>query len=70
MPHPTTPAAVRHPETGLYVALDPAIDYDPSDPLVAAYRWAFAKVETDRSPVESVSIEDASAEPGKKRSRR
>lgn len=69
MPHPTTPAAVRHPETGRYVVLDPAVDYDPSDSLVKEYAWAFAAREVSGDIVESVAIEAATAEPGKKRTR-
>lgn len=70
MPHPSVAAAVRHPETGLYVALDPAVDYDPSDPLVKAYPWAFEPRDTNPAVVESVSVEQATAAPGEKRSRR
>ena len=67
MPHPSVSAAVRHPETGLYVALDPAVDYDPSDSLVKAYSWAFAPRNTDPTIVESVEV--ATAAPGEKRNR-
>jgi hypothetical protein len=52
----------------MHVALDPAVDYDPADPLVQAYPWAFEPV--DRTPVESVRIEQATAAPGEKRRRR
>ena len=69
MPHPSTAAAVRHPETNQYVALDPAVDYDPSDPLVKAYSWAFAPRNTDPTIIESVPVEQATAAPGEKRSR-
>lgn len=69
MPHPTTPAVVRHPETGLPTALNPAIDYDPADPLVIGYPWAFEPRDTTVKVVESVRIESASAAPGEQRSR-
>lgn len=69
MPHPTVPAAVRHPELGSFVALDPAVDYDVDDVLVKAYPWAFAPVERSLAVVESVSIEAATAVPGQKRTR-
>lgn len=69
MPHPTVPVIVRHPETGEPTALNPSIDYDPADELVKAYAWAFEKREISK-PVESVSVEQASAAPGEKRSRR
>lgn len=69
MPHPTTPAAVRHPETGRYVVLDPSVDYPADDVLVKAYAWAFAPREASFEIVESVKIESATAEPGQKRTR-
>jgi hypothetical protein len=69
MPHPTTPAVVRHPDTDLLVALNPAEDYDPADPIVKAYAWAFAAREHSDEIVESVSVEQATAAPGEKRSR-
>ena len=69
MPHPTTRAAVRHPETGFYEALDPTIDYEDDNPLVRAYPWAFVPVETAHGIVESVSVERATAAPGERRTR-
>lgn len=69
MPHPTHAVAVRHPELGAYVALDPATDYDPNDPLVRAYPWAFARIEGTGKVIDSVKIEQATAEPGRKRNR-
>ncbi len=69
MPHPTTPAVVRHPETEQFVALNPAIDYDPADPLVREYPWAFAPRDAADGVVDSVRIEVATAEPGQKRTR-
>jgi len=69
MPHPTEPVAVRHPELGALVALDPAVNYDPADPLVKAYPWAFVPRATGAGVVESVTIEMATAEPGQKRNR-
>jgi hypothetical protein len=68
MPHPTVLCTVKHPESNMHVALDPRQDYDPSDPLVRAYPWAFAPVE--RAPIESVRVETATAAPGEKRARR
>jgi hypothetical protein len=73
MPHPAIPVAVRHPEAGSFVTLDPAVDYDPSDVLVTTYPWAFAKRETGSGVVESVPVpvvEQATAAPGEKRSRK
>lgn len=70
MPYPTHNVAVRHPETGFYESLNPAIDYDPNDPLVKSFPWAFApREEVVAGIVESVSIEKATAEPGEKRTR-
>lgn len=69
MPHPTHRTAVRHPDTGFHEALDPAIDYPDDHPLVRAYPWAFAPVETGSGIVESVTVEQATAAPGEKRSR-
>lgn len=66
MPHPTVAACVKHPETGLFVGLNPAIDYPVEDALVVAYPWAFVPREVAEAP-ESVVIEKASAEPGAKR---
>lgn len=51
----------------MHVALDPRVDYDPADPLVTAYPWAFEPV--DRTPKESVAIEAATKNPGEKRRR-
>jgi hypothetical protein len=70
MPHPTQVVSVRHPEAPVMVALDPAKNYDPSDPLVKAYPWAFAPRATGVGVVESVSVEQATAAPGEKRSRK
>lgn len=70
MPHPTARCAVRHPLVGQMVNLDPAIDYDPDDLLVTAYPWAFEPVKDSHRIVESVSVEQATAAPGEKRSRR
>lgn len=69
MPHPTTAAVVRHPETEQFVALNPAIDYDPADSLVKAYAWAFVPRDTSAGTVDAVQIEAATAEPGQKRTR-
>jgi len=67
MPHPTEPVVVRHPVTGQYEALNPAIDYDPSNVFVEAYPWAFAPRDTSAGVIESVEV--ATAEPGQKRTR-
>jgi len=69
MPHPTHAVSVRHPEAPVMIALDPAVDYDPSDPLVKAYPWAFVPRATGTGVVESVSVEQATAAPGEKRNR-
>lgn len=70
MPRPTHRVAVRHPQTGGYIALDMEVDYDPADPLVEAYAWAFAPIEDGHKIIESVDVpvvEQASARPGEKR---
>ncbi len=67
MPHPTHPVAVRHPEGGAFIVLDPANDYDLSDELVAAYPWAFVPRDTTPGIVETVKVERATAGPGEKR---
>jgi hypothetical protein len=69
MPHPTEPVAVRHPETGMYVTLDPGVDYDPDDLMVRTFPWAFVPRDTSGTIIESVSVEQATAGPGEKRSR-
>lgn len=69
MPRPTQPVVVRHPDAPVMVALDPGKDYADDDVLVATYPWAFAPVEAKSGIVESVAIEQATAEPGQKRSR-
>jgi len=67
MPHPNAPVIVRHPDDGGLHVLDPAMDYDPGDPLVQAYAWAFVPPDTSGGIVESVAIEQATAAPGEKR---
>lgn len=68
MPRPTEATIVRHPEAAVMVVLDPGVDYDPDDVLVRTYPWAFA-AKAAAKPVESVAIEQATAEPGQKRTR-
>ena len=51
------------------VVLNSAEDYDPSDVMVKAYPWAFVPRDTTPGIVESVSVEQATAAPGEKRSR-
>lgn len=71
MPHPNAPYIVRHPEVeGVLVNLDPAIDYDPADPLVKAYPHAFKPVDNPNAIVTSMPVEQATAAPGEKRARR
>lgn len=70
MPHPTVVVSVRHPEAPVMIALDPSKNYDPSDILVKTYPWAFEPRETGTGIVESVKIEQATAGPGEKRSRK
>lgn len=68
MPHPTIPVIVRDPTiSGVHHVLDPAVDYDPADPLVKAYPWAFVPRDHATGIVESVEIEQATAAPGEKR---
>jgi hypothetical protein len=70
MPRPTQPVAVQHPDVpGAMIALDPGHDYDPGDPLVRAYPWAFVAQDAPRV-LEEVVIEQATAAPGEKRARR
>lgn len=69
MPHPTTPAIVRHPESVAMVALDPKVDYPADDILVRTFPQFFADLADNGKVVESVTIEQATAEPGRKRTR-
>ena len=61
-----TPVVVRHPLTDQYIGLARGQEFADDDPVVAAYPWAF---QDDGTParVESVAIEAATAEPGKRR---
>lgn len=68
MPRPTEPVAVRHPETGQFITLDPGADYEADDLLVRTYPWAFAPKAAPRV-VDTVSVEAATAAPGEKRTR-
>jgi hypothetical protein len=68
MPRPTEPVAVRHPETGQFITLDPGTDYESDDLLVKSFPWAFAPKAAPRV-VDSVSVEVATAEPGQRRTR-
>jgi hypothetical protein len=52
------------------VVLNPAEDYPADDVLVRAFPWAFTPRDIKPGIVESVAIEQASAAPGEKRSRR
>jgi hypothetical protein len=70
MPHPSEPVVVRHPDGGMLTVLDPALDYDPGDPLVKAYPWAFEPRDTSPGVIESMPIEQATAAPGEKRTAR
>ena len=70
MSHPNGSYIVRDPAgSGALHVLDPAVDYDPADPLVKAYAWAFVPPDTSGGIVESVKIEQATAAPGEKRTR-
>lgn len=70
MPRPSEPVAVRHPEAGCIIVLDPGTDYADDDPLVTSYAWAFAPRNPKARLVESAPIEAATARPGEKRSTR
>ena len=67
MPHPTEPVAVRHPELGAMVVLDPGTNYDPSDVLVKTFPQFFLPRATGTTVIESVEV--ATANPGEKRTR-
>jgi hypothetical protein len=67
MPHPTEPVAVRHPELGAMVVLDPGHDYASDDLLVKTYPQYFAKRGSGTNVIESVEV--ATAAPGEKRTR-
>jgi hypothetical protein len=70
MPHANEVVVVRHPEAeNFMVALDPAVDYDPNDPLVLRYPQFFVPRENIGEIIESVKIERATAAPGEKRTR-
>lgn len=68
MPKPNEAVIVRHPDHGVMEVLNPAKDYDPADPLVRAFPWAFAAKPAEKRA--SVLVERATAEPGEKRPRR
>lgn len=68
MPKPNQAVIVRHPEHGVLEVLNPGKDYDPADPLVRAYPWAFAELPAEKRA--SVKVERATAEPGERRLRR
>lgn len=55
--HPT-PVVVRHPISEQFIALARGMEFDASDPVVAAYPWAFEG---------GSDVESATAEPGKRR---
>lgn len=55
--------AVRHPETGEFVALDLRKRYRSDDPLVTTYGWAFA-ADNDGE------VEQATRAPGERRGTR
>lgn len=65
MPHPTVACVVQ--QNGRWEPIDPNRDYADDDPLVKAYPWAFVPLENAGKIIDSVGIEDASAEPGRKR---
>lgn len=70
MPHPNQSVVVRNPEVpGDMVPLDPAINYAADSAVVRAYPQFFAVREVVSGVVESVSVEQATAAPGEKRSR-
>lgn len=68
------PVAIYDAELGAHVVPKPTDYYDEKDPLVKAHPWAFASdEELSAQPMgimESVQIEQATAEPGEKRSTR
>jgi hypothetical protein len=60
------PVAAAHPITGQFITLARGMEFPDDDPMVTAHAWAF---EPDDAPrfAESVAIETATAEPGKRR---
>ena len=52
-----SPVAVSHPVSGQFITLARGQEYDDSDPIVKAFRWAFEQ-----------PVEQATAAPGEKRS--
>ncbi len=53
-----SPVVVRHPDTDQFVTLSRGQEFADSDPIVAAFAWAFAADD---------GVESATAEPGKRR---
>ena len=62
-----TPVVVRHPLTDQYISAARGQEFDDNDPMVATYPWLFEDDDSSTDRVESVSIEAATAEPGKRR---
>lgn len=60
------PVAVRHPLTDQYIGVARGMEFDDDDPMVSAHPWLF-KADDSPTRVESVEIEAATAEPGKRR---
>lgn len=65
MPHPNQTVAIFHGNFG--EVLDPGRNYPDDHPLVKAYPQFFTPLANDGAVIDSVGIEDASAEPGRKR---
>jgi hypothetical protein len=63
------PVVVRHPGSDQFVTLARGMEFADSDPIVAAFAWAFEPDDAPRE-VTSVAIEAATAAPGEKRSTR
>ena len=49
------PVAARHPVTGQFITLARGMEFEDSDPIVAAFAWAFEPDDTPERP-ESVEI--------------
>jgi hypothetical protein len=64
-------ATVFDASTGGQVALLPGEEYEDTDPIVKAHRWAFqTDSESDATPrVRSMRVEQATAVPGERRNR-
>lgn len=67
-------ATIYDPTIGGYTALTPGVEYDANDPVVKANGWAFQSDATSeakpRARAVALDVEQATANPGEKRTTR